>query len=289
MRRLHEAALLALALVACSRDKHSRGEGYPSRSTLMRADLAVSPVPLDPLQASGWLEHIDDPAHEPGSREAEDVFVAVPLGARDARPVVVAVHGAGDHPGNACAEWNGVLGGFAFIVCPHGFPAGKDRYSWGSADDVAARAERALELVRGRYDRHVASGKAVYAGFSQGATLGPAAVKARPQLFGAVALVELGHTPVDLRGVVNALGAAGTGNVLIGCTSGGCDAWAKRAKSALEREGIAVRTVSTGNRGHVFDDALAKALAPHIPWLVGDDPRWKGIGVAVTHRWGPQP
>jgi hypothetical protein len=264
-------------------------EHHPLRTTSATvadvADAAARSQGLEPLRADSWLEHIEDLSHD-GGRDAEDVYIAVPLGATEPRPVVVGIHGAGDHPGNACAEWNGVFGGFAFVVCPHGYPVGDRAYSWESAEVIAARAERAVEAARGRFGSYVAKGRVVYAGFSQGATLASRAVAAKPGLFGPVALAEIGHTPLDLNSVAIALRRAESPAVLVGCTTKACDAWSEQARSAFAHVGLPARFVGTGARGHVFDDTLGAALAPNVVWLVGDDARWRGVDAALERRWG---
>ncbi|HMA94302.1 MAG TPA: hypothetical protein VKP30_16535 [Polyangiaceae bacterium] len=54
----------------------------------------------------------------------------LPLGTTEKRPVVVAVHGAGDRPNWACGGWRIALEAYAFVACPSGLPMSHQTFGW---------------------------------------------------------------------------------------------------------------------------------------------------------------
>jgi hypothetical protein len=205
--------------------------------------------------------------------DGAEYFVSVPDGAAAARPVIVGVHGAGDRPDWSCAEWRAVTSAFAFVVCPRGFPLGKDAYAWGSAEAIALRAERALDAARGRFGDRMATGPVVYGGWSQGASFAARAIAASKVAFGAVVLVEIGHNPIDARAVASDLAKRGVTRAIVACSTLACRGFATEIGAARRR--VDVRVVDVGLRGHYFDGPMQDALGEALPWLVEGDRRWE--------------
>src|ERR1700742_3291460 len=94
----------------CSRVKRpSNGQHMNRRSTwLASSAMVLSFVTRDvkdalaaelaPLGNASWIERLEPPG-------GNVLFVTPPVGAREPRPVVVAVHGAGDRAEWACGGW----------------------------------------------------------------------------------------------------------------------------------------------------------------------------------------
>ena len=121
------------------------GSGTPGAASGSAAASAGSAAPpkkkLAPLHAESWLIELPLDGFAPTS-------VSVPLGVTEPRPIVIALHGAGDRPEWQCGTWRGIADNRAFIVCPRGiphpgFPASAPRYTWS---DVAA-TERELRAA----------------------------------------------------------------------------------------------------------------------------------------------
>jgi len=170
--RYLEPLWLALALLSgCSKAERARSEPRPAQKPPAVAPAPPAPPPiavtpsdaLEPL-AGDWLERIELPG-------GQVVFIAPPVGARTPRPIVVAVHGAGDRPDWACGGWRLGTDAYPFVVCPQGFPMHGNTFGWTDERSILRAIDAALPAVRQRYGAYVASGPAVYAGFSQGATL----------------------------------------------------------------------------------------------------------------------
>src|SRR6185369_13260365 len=101
------------------------------------ASPATLGAELEPLTGVAWIEHLD----LPGGHEA---FVTPPIGAREPRPLIVAVHGAGDRAEWACGGWRVVASEYAFVVCPQGMKMDAMRFAWDSAQTIRARVADAI-------------------------------------------------------------------------------------------------------------------------------------------------
>jgi len=276
---------LLLVAAACGDRKTiaTKASELPSSTPASAADASPPPTEakpeLAPLQGT-WISEIN----ENGVR----YWVALPLGARERRPLIVGIHGAGDRADWACSEWLTTLGSHAFVVCPVGVPAQwKDTFSWGSAEMIATRSERAVAAVKARYADYIAEGPLVYGGWSQGATLASQVFLARPKMFDRVVLVEAGHTPLDASAVAAGLVKGGAIRAVVACSSMPCRGFATQLEAAAKRAKLPVRTVDVGLRGHWFDEPMFRAIGPAFVWSVDDTEEergWRGLDAAVKER-----
>jgi len=209
------------------------------------------------------------------------------VAARDARVVIVGVHGAGDRADWACSEWQAVTAGWAFVVCPEGdrHPSGDGTRVWSSAASIASRAERAVAALREAYGPWVAEGPLVYGGRSQSGSLAADVVASRPGLFDRVALVEVGPTPLDADRVAARFLEGRVKRVVVACESGPCGSFAARFEAASARRSLDLRTVAVSPRAHVGGDVVVRTLAPSFVWMVDDEARFAGLGAAVESRY----
>jgi len=202
--------------------------------------------------------------------------VAVPRGATEPRPIVVAVHGHGIRPERACRNWMQVASGFPFVLCPHGLPADAADdapVTLGSAEHTQAEIEAGLSALRVRFGRHVASGALVYAGFSLGAKLGVEIVGGNPHRFGRVVLGEGGYAELT-RPVAERLARAGIERVLLVCSTKPCEVSYRPARQRLTDAGIAVEVAASGGDVHLFQGLVVRAAQAKWPWLVAGIPAY---------------
>ncbi|MEP7050856.1 MAG: hypothetical protein ABJB12_10900 [Pseudomonadota bacterium] len=184
VRRACNFALFVAAFSACSSCKHA-----PRRySRGAASSSAVVPTPLAPLAASNWLVEL----RVPGFGQAQ---VAVPIGARAARPVVIAMHGAADRPEWACGAFRGIAGPAPFVLCPRGvqradLPAADPRYSFGPVDDTARELRAALTALKRVYGAYVAAGPVIFGGYDVGADRAVAIAREEPVFFSRLLLIE---------------------------------------------------------------------------------------------------
>lgn len=272
----------SLAGLACAR--------APARETAAR-DAAATPSaettsPAAATPPAPALAPLPGPWLSPLVVDEGEAFVAVPVGAREPRPVIVGVHGAGDRADWACSEWWATTAGYAFVVCPKGVPSPwKGFSSWGSAEQIARRADGAVRALRARYGAHVASGPLVYGGWSQGGTLAAQVIASHPGVYTRALLLEVGHTPLDPRATVASLQRGGVERAILECTSMPCRAFGRDLDRAAKRAALPLQIVDVGLRGHVFDEPVFRALGPAFVALVEDDPRWAGLEAQVRAKW----
>jgi hypothetical protein len=273
------ASLLAAVCTwtACARPETPRPEP-PLSTTTVSVPTVVHP-------AAAALEGEALGTLDIGS--GESAFVALPVGAREPRAIVVGVHGAGDRPDWSCFEWQQVTAGWAFVVCPHGVvhPRDPQAFVWGSAEAIASRADRAVAALRMRYGAWALDAPLVYAGWSQGGTLAAAVVRSRPGVYDRVVLVEVGHTPLDADAVAAGLVSGGVTQAVLSCSSWNCRSFAHSFAPVAQRRGITLRTVDVGNRGHWFDEPVFRALAPTFAATFEEDVRFTGLAAAIDARW----
>jgi predicted esterase len=207
--------------------------------------------------------------------EDHGVFVSVPLGATEPRPVMVGMHGAGDRPEWACGGYRAATDAFPFILCPRGLSHGgsPEKYWSPGAARIEEDIASAVAALRARFGGHVADGPLLYAGFSLGAMHGAQVLADEPKLFSAALLVEGGYSELTTF-VANTWSKGAGRRALLACGSPSCPAEFGRAEKSLRNAGIETRVLDARTGRHNLDGEMMKALRGALPWLVRDDPRW---------------
>ncbi|HOU89865.1 MAG TPA: hypothetical protein PLU22_02405 [Polyangiaceae bacterium] len=208
----------------------------------------------------------------PAPRE-RPALVSVPLGAREARPVVIGVHGAGDRPEWACGGYRGALDAYPFIVCPAGRPCGGGKLCTSPPAELDRDLDEAVAALRARFGAHVAPGPMVLVGFSLGAIHGAERLRTRGRDYPRALLIE-GATQQLTPAVARAFADAGGERILLLCAASSCAGSFDRARSALERVGVATRVVGAGTRRHKLDGEMSAVVGREWPWLVEGLASW---------------
>ena len=214
----------------------------------------------------------------------DSVSVSVPLGATEPRPILVAMHGAGDRPEWQCGTWRGIADNRGFVVCPRGilhpgFPPSAPRYTWKDSATTSLELRAALRAVKARFGDYVAPGPVVLTGFSLGAAHAVQLLRQEPSFFSRVVLVE-GGTQGWSATLGTAFATNGGKRVLFVCTQPACRPGALTALQLTKRGGAQAELLDAGNLGHVLDGRAAAAIKPRFEWLVEGDPRWKSASIA---------
>lgn len=225
---------------------------------------------LAPLEGEAPFVALDVPDHLPA-------VVALPLGATSPRPVVVATHGAGGTPEAHCAFWRELLRAHPFIVCPRGrplgWPGGERGYAYPNHHALGREVAAALDALARRHPEHADTQAAVYAGYSQGATMGALALPALAGRFLRAVLVEGGFGEWDVASAKR--WAAGGGvRVLFACGRTRCAEGARTQARWLTAGGVAARVVADVSAGHTYEGGVGERLREALPWLLEGDPRW---------------
>lgn len=225
-----------------------------------------------------WIEKVD----VGGGRFA---YVTPATGAREKRPVVLAIHGAVDDPGLMCGAWRLVTDVYPFVVCPAGTPIGADgpnrKYVWGSTDQIEQRAMEALAAVEAKYPDHIVKGAPVlYTAFSQGATMAAPLLVKNAKRFPRAVLTEGGHRAFEPAGLAASYGRAGGERVLFTCSQGGCAGFFELSRAALERSKVEAKVVFSGPHGHSMPPPVRQSVHEALPWVIEGMAGWETYAAA---------
>ncbi|HET7539783.1 MAG TPA: PHB depolymerase family esterase [Polyangiaceae bacterium] len=244
----------------------------PSASSAPSATPTSTPASaeLPPLLAVAWIEHLELP-------DGHEAYVCPPLAAREPRPLIVAVHGAGDRAEWACGGWRMVAGEYAFVVCPQGQKMDATRFAWDSAETIRRRVESAVAAARARFARYIADGPTLYVGFSQGATLAGPTLLDPAQSFPFVTLAEGGYNLIRDRAFIAKLRARGVTSVLLACGTPGCFTSMRGAAEGLNELGIQALIAGDAAAGHNLNREMQAGLQKVWPDFVAGLANWRGF------------
>lgn len=254
-------AACALALGLAAGCKCSDKSVTPAASA-----SAAAPIVLPPLNADSWLVELTVSGFAPAS-------VSVPLGAREPRPVLIALHGASDRPEWQCGTWTGITRARGFVLCPRGVARKEEpeRFGWASNEQVEKELRAALAALKARFGRHVAGGPVVLAAFDSGVPPAIAIAKQEPSFFSRLVLVGVGPDLVNA-GVAGVLAKGGGRRVMLVCSDPACKRDAERYDLFIHSAGIENKLVDAGDFGRLLDGRVSKAIESELPWLVNGDP-----------------
>lgn len=207
-----------------------------------------------------------------------DAVVSLPGGPLAPEPVLLATHGAGGAPEHHCEAWRRRLGPRGVVVCPRGAMInrieGPDAGFYYPDHHALEREVLAtVQALRSEFAEYIDGGPMLYAGYSQGATMGALVLPDHAELFPRAVLVEGGFSEWNL---VTAKRFAERGGlrVLFVCGVRRCKAGADRSAAALRRARLAVEARLAAGAGHTYLGPVAGEIAQGFSWLVADDTRW---------------
>jgi predicted esterase len=220
------------------------------------AVLAAAPLPdgMRALEVPGFLPAV----------------LYVPHGT-DARPLVVAAHGAGGSPEWECEYWRRLTEGKRFLLCLRGKSIGVGGgFYYPNEHALEAEliaADRALRAAQPR----VSQQGGLYAGFSQGASMGSSFIAKHGASFPNVALIE----GFQRWNIARAKSFAKNGGqrVLFACGTAQCNTVATDAARWLTRGGILPRVEYAPNAGHTPLGPVMDRTRTALPWLLDEPPR----------------
>jgi predicted esterase len=206
--------------------------------------------------------------------------VPLPLGSRVRRPLVVATHGNYDTPEWCCTMWGQIVARRAFVLCPRGVvrrdsPSPRDLvYEYSTVAALKREIEAGVAALQVLYEPWIDPGPRLYAGFSQGAIMGVAILRAEATRYPRAVLIEGGFESLH-GGAAKAYAEAGGERVLFAC--GQWDCWQKSKQRAKElvRLGVGAEVVHGQGEGHTYGGRVAEVTSGAFEWLIEGDPRWR--------------
>ncbi len=238
-----------------------------SRAKASRADASPRPGPETASRAeAASLVELEVPGYLPA-------LLRVP-GGDDERPLVAAAHGAGGAPEWECEYWRRLVGDRAFVLCLRGTRMGEGSYYFKQHHALAEELDRALAAARERYPR-IAAGSGIYAGFSQGASMGSLMIAERAKQFPYVVLIE-GFVLWNVA-LGRSFSQRGGAAILWACGTRDCASKAEGSATAVGRSGVRVHVEHAGGAGHTPLGPVMAAVSERLLWLVQDDPLWRSV------------
>jgi predicted esterase len=190
----------------------------------------------------------------------------VPAGA-EARPLVVAAHGAGGTPEWECEYWSRLLAERSFVLCLRGAPLGKGGgYYYRNEHALEAELVAAERAARAAEPRIAPFG--AYAGFSQGSSMGSAIIAKHGGKFSRLALVE-GFERWNVPRA-RAFAKAGGKRILFASGTKECSAAASESARWIQRGGVEVRVEYAPGAGHTPLGDVGDRVAAALPWLLAE-------------------
>ena len=192
----------------------------------------------------------------------------------DERPVVVAAHGAGGSPDWECAYWRRLTRERAFVLCLRGAAMGGDSFYF--KNHFALRDELAAALTAARATApRMASRAGVYAGFSQGASMGSLVVASQAAQLPYVVLIE-GFEQWNIA-LGRSFARQGGKSVLFACGTQQCATKAEKSEAALRQTTVRGRAKHAVGAGHTPVGPVEDAVAENLPWLLEGEALWQQL------------
>lgn len=278
---------MAAVVVGCSRQVPAdRGvDRVDGASPSAVVGAAVPNVVVDAaLEASERADAEGDAGALAGSSELVELtadgdklgFVSVPLGAREPRPVMIAIHGGSERPEEACAAWRGIAEGYPFVVCPRGFGGNDKRLGWRTAADTSVRVARATQATKKLFGAWVKdTSTVVLAGFSMGGAQVARLARAEPHRYRRIAPGDSAHDPWPAKTFSEAWAAGGGERALFLCTTSGCEPSMRTAARNVAARKAHARLNVADIQVHGLGEAAVQSMRRDWPWLVEGAEGWE--------------
>lgn len=192
--------------------------------------------------------------------------------------ILFAAHGAGGSGSEICEYFDPVVSDEVLLVCPTGKPLRTAEPLGGAyyPDHLKLREElhaifEALRAAAAQPSGELpglAPGKAVYLGYSQGATMGALAIVGEMSAFSHLVLIEGGAENWNVSRAQSFRQTAGKGVFLV-CGTRGCGARLSGAKAALLRAELSAEVLMVEGGGHAYwgivGEQTAEVLSTFLP------------------------
>ena len=284
------ARWLLATSIACGAPDHPHAPTLVSTGVRMEETVsnAVGNPAASPSAAPSSAAAVETTPHralfqdEPAIRQLalqdfEPAHVVLPRGeGRQKARLAVIAHGAGERPEPHCAHYEALLPDDYLLVCTRGYPSNKHlpEPQRGYFYDGHPKLGQELQAVftalaaEAPYATSVELERALYVGFSQGASMGILALHERPEVaahFNSILLVDGGAGEWTVA-LARRMAERAT-RVGIVCGQASCREKAERSRPWLAQVGLAaelrLRTAS-----HRLDGPIGEDVKALLPWLL---------------------
>jgi len=131
-----------------------------------------------------------------------------------------------------------------------------------------------LASFEAAYAEHILAGNYVYAGYSQGATMGALMLPAHADRFKRILLVEGGFDEWPLASA-RRFAESGGERVAFVCGLAVCNKGAERSKHILGQAHLLALSKHAPGAGHTYQGAVAERVQEAFVWLVDGYPGWQ--------------
>jgi predicted esterase len=207
----------------------------------------------------------------------ESAIVSVPNDLSRPLPVLIATHGAGDGPEWHCAFWSTIVQNRGFVLCPRGQRISRvQEFGYYYPDHFKLREEvlAGLRALKTAGPEAIDPGPVIYAGYSQGATMGALMAVLEAETFRRLVLIEGGYNQWNLASARRYKRGGGE-RVLFACGVKGCSRGAQKSAESLQRAQIETRIEYAPGAGHTPAGPVAERIQQQFPWLISGDARWQ--------------
>jgi len=202
--------------------------------------------------------------------------VSVPLGAREPRPIMIALHGGSEKPERACAAWRGITEAYPFVICPRGWGGNESRLGWRSASDTNQRIARAVAATKTTFGSWVEDTRSlVLAGFSMGGSQVALVARRDPQTYRRVVVGDSAHDPRPALGFARDWVTGGGERALFLCTTSGCEPSMRAAARNVARERAHARLNIAPTQVHALSERAVQSMRRDWAWLVEGAEGWE--------------
>jgi len=202
--------------------------------------------------------------------------VSVPLGAREPRPIVIALHGGSEKPERACPAWRGITEAYPFVICPRGWGGNESRLGWINPSDTNQRIARAVAATKKTFGSWVEDTRSsVLAGFSMGGSQVALVARRDPQTYRRIVVGDSAHDPRAALGFARDWVTGGGERALFLCTTSGCEPSMRAAARKVARERALARLNIAPTQVHALSERAVQSMRRDWAWLVEGAEGWE--------------
>jgi dienelactone hydrolase len=278
----------AVGLAACASTPPAEHRSHASRTSASAPRAPTSAAASAP-SATSAAASAEAPAIEPVGPKTEPLDVpgflpsllVVPAGPGP-HPLLVVTHGAGGRPEPHCARYAELSKGRAFVLCTPGhennrmLPPEQRGYFYDGHHELGREVLAARAALIAKYGERVDASGAMFAGYSQGASMGLLFLHEKGEhaaLFSTVLLVEGGYEDWNIA-LSERMKRAGMKRVAIVCGQSKCNDKARLSLHYMKQGGLDARLLYASRAGHTYEGTVRPLVDEAFSWVTEGDERF---------------